>query len=136
MRILTLLACSSFTVLILAGASPTWCAQDKPVVPNVEPKRLTVSIQNQPWKKVLEWLADQTRLPIVSTQIPAGTFTCVSTAGVPYTLPEVIDLVNEGLMAVKFRLQRGPASFMLLAADERIDPALVPTVRPEDLPTR
>jgi type II secretory pathway component GspD/PulD (secretin) len=131
-----LLACASFAALIMAGASPARSAQEKPVVPKAEPKRLAVSIQNQSWKKVLEWLADETHLPIISSQIPTGTFTCVSPAGASYTLPEVFDLVNEGLMAAKFRLQRGPASLKLLPADERIDPALVPTVRPEDLPTR
>jgi hypothetical protein len=122
--------------LLFASAAPAWCAQEKPAVSRSEPKRLAISLQNQPWKKVLEWLADETRLPIVAPLIPAGTFTCAAPAGVSYTLPEVIDLMNEALMPTKCRLHRGPASILLLEADERLDPALVPTVSAEELARR
>ncbi|HZY83886.1 MAG TPA: secretin N-terminal domain-containing protein, partial [Gemmataceae bacterium] len=101
-----------------------------------EPKRVAVSFQNQLWKKVLEWLAEEARLPVVAQQIPTGTFTCVSPPGRTYSLAEVIDLMNEGLTASRFRLHRGPASVVLLPADERPDPGLVATVRPEDLAAR
>jgi type II secretory pathway component GspD/PulD (secretin) len=131
-----LLAWAWFTALIAAGAAPAQPAQEKPAPQKIEAKRWAVSFKNKPWSQVLEWLVDETGLPLVSTAVPTGTFTCVSPPGRTYTLPEVIDLVNEGLMAAKYRLYRGSASLTLVPADERPDPALIPTVRPEELATR
>src|SRR6266850_1161855 len=66
-------------------------------------KRFSFTMENQPWNKVLEWLVDQTGLPLVSPQAPpAGNFTFVSPKGAQartYTLTEVIDYINTGLMA-------------------------------------
>jgi type II secretory pathway component GspD/PulD (secretin) len=131
-----LLACAASMALSVAGPARGQPDREKLGTPKVEAKRGTVSFQNQPWKKVLEWLAEEARQPVVAPQVPTGTFTCVSPPGRSYSLPEVIDLMNEGLAASKFRLHRGPASILLLPADERLDPAAVPTVRPGDLPAR
>src|SRR5262249_37291903 len=41
-------------------------------------KRFTFSMDRQPWRKVLEWLADRAELPLTYTDaLPDGTFTCV-----------------------------------------------------------
>jgi type II secretory pathway component GspD/PulD (secretin) len=131
-----LLVCAASLALSAAGAAEARPAQDKLGPPKVDEKRLTVSFQSKPWKAVLEWLSTEARLPVLANQVPTGTFTCVPPPGRSYSLAEVIDLLNDGLAASKFRLHRGTASLLLLPADERIDPALVPTVRPQDLAAR
>jgi type II secretory pathway component GspD/PulD (secretin) len=136
MRSHLLLVCAASLALSVSGAARAQPAREKLATPKVEAKRGPVSFQNQPWKKVLEWLADESRLPVLAPQVPTGTFTCVSPPGRSYGLTEVIDLMNEALAASRFRLHRGPASILVLPADERLDPALVPTVRPGDLPAR
>jgi type II secretory pathway component GspD/PulD (secretin) len=93
---------------------------------------MAVAFQNKPWKAVLEWLTEQSRLPVIAQQVPTGTFTLVAPPGKSYTLAEVIDLMNEAL-SPRFRLHRGPASLVLLPGDERPDPTLVATVRPDEL---
>ncbi len=132
MKCRMLLVCA---VSLALSAAEARAAQDKLGPAKVDEKRLTVSFQGKPWKAVLEWLSAEARLPVVANTVPTGTFTGVSPPGRSYNLAEVIDLLNEGL-APKFRLHRGTASLLLLPADERTDPALVPTVRPQDLAAR
>jgi type II secretory pathway component GspD/PulD (secretin) len=98
-----------------------------------EQKRLTVKFEKQPWSKVLEWLSDQTGLPVIISSTPTGTFTAALPPGAKVTVAEAIDLINEGLLPSKFRLLRRANSLTLVPADERIDPALVPATALEDL---
>jgi len=53
-----------------------------------------------------------------------------------YTLGEITDLLNEALLEQKYILVRRVASFTVLTADQKIDPALLPRVRVEDLAMR
>jgi type II secretory pathway component GspD/PulD (secretin) len=133
-----LLVCAAS--LALSAAAEARPAQDPRPAPKVDEKRLTVSFQNQPWKKVLEWLSEEARLPVIANAFPTGTFTFIGPPGRRYALPEVIDIINEGLLAnsatQKYYLVNRGQSFTLIPADERLDPALVPTVRPQDLPAR
>jgi type II secretory pathway component GspD/PulD (secretin) len=135
MKCRLLLVCAACLALSAAGAAEARPAQDTRTAPKVDEKRLTVSFQSKPWKAVLEWLSQEARLPVVANVVPTGTFTCVPPPGRSHSLAEVIDLLNDGL-APKFRLHRGSASILLLPADERTDPALVPTVRPQDFAGR
>jgi RNA polymerase sigma factor (sigma-70 family) len=99
-------------------------------------KQYAFSMDNVPWKVVLEWLSDQTGLPYVSNFKPEGTFTFipprVSGAVKQYTIPEIIDVLNEALQSGstqrKYVLIRRERSLLLLPADEKIDPTLVPRV--------
>ncbi len=47
---------------------------------------------------------------------------------------EIIDLINDGLLAHKYVMLRRPFSFTLAAADEKIDPAILPFITLKDLP--
>src|SRR5262249_34304525 len=96
-------------------------------------KTYPLEMREQPWARVFEWLSDQTGKPGIANTRPAGTFTFVPAKGKQYTLPQIIDILNEALEAQKFLLIRGEKSFTLVPADEKIDPALVPRVTVEEL---
>jgi hypothetical protein len=109
----------------------------KPPAPPGKPgKAGAFEFQNKPWSAVLEWLGDQTGLPVVSNVKVPGTFTFMPPAGKKYTVPEMIDVVNEALQSQKYILIRGERSLIVVPADERIDPSLLPRVLPADLGLR
>jgi hypothetical protein len=101
-------------------------------------KLMALEMREQPWGRVLEWLADQTGLPVTSDFKPTGTFTFLAPKGSTqqYTIPQVIDILNEGLISQKFLLIRRERSFTIVPADEKIDPALLPRLRPQELDER
>src|SRR5205085_7372155 len=51
-------------------------------------------------------------------------------------IPEVIDIINEVLLQQKWLLIRREATFMLVPADEKVDPTLVPRVTVDELKGR
>jgi RNA polymerase sigma factor (sigma-70 family) len=105
--------------------------------PKPPEKRYAFEVRDKPWASVLEWLSDQTGLPFNSTHRPAGTFTLIAPrGGKTYTLPQIIDILNEALVQQKLLLVRREASFTLVSIDKGIDSAFVPRVRPEDLDKR
>jgi type II secretory pathway component GspD/PulD (secretin) len=123
-----------------ALAAPA-AAQDKTdPAPKSAEKRYSFSMQNVPWPKVLEWVVDQSGLPLVAQSLPSGTFTFtpprVDGKAVTYTLTEIIDAVNEGLMTKGVLLVRRTRSLTLVPADARLDPMLVPHVKVDDLASR
>jgi RNA polymerase sigma factor (sigma-70 family) len=106
-------------------------------------KQYAFSMDNKPWGEVFQWLSDQTGLAYVSTLRPTGTFTFIppnNPKDKQFTITEIIDLVNEALQAGpaqhKFILLRRERSLLLLPADEKIDPTLVPRVEVSDLAKR
>jgi hypothetical protein len=124
--------------LSAASVHAAQAAQESTKNPPTNPpasKVFTLSFRNQPWNKVFEWLAEQANLPFIAESVPAGTFTAVLPPERKVTLAEAIDLVNEALTG-KYRLHRGANALLLVAADQRLDPAQVELVRVEDLPKR
>jgi RNA polymerase sigma factor (sigma-70 family) len=101
-----------------------------------EEKKFSFEMRDQPWPKVFQWLSDQTGQPVIMLSKPRGTFTFMGPAKRTYTLGEIIDVMNEALLKQKVLLIRRTASFNLWPADEKVDPALVPTVRPGNLAGR
>ncbi len=100
-------------------------------------KALALEFRQVPWARVFEWLGDRTGLPVITPYKPTGTFSFVPPRpGKTYTMPEVVDILNDALLGQHYLLVRGEHAFTLVAADQRIDPALVPRVRPEDLERR
>ena len=99
-------------------------------------KTFSFEMRNKPWKAVFEWLSNQTGQPVVANSLPTGTFTFISPQGKAYTIPEIIDVLNEALAAQKFLLLRREQSVLLVPADEKIDPTLVPRVPLPLLKTR
>jgi hypothetical protein len=106
-----------------------------------EEKRFAFEMRGVPWKKVLEWLSDQSGLPVV-TKIPAppGTFTFIAPmknkTPVTYSLSEVIDLLNDALIRDGHLLVRRNSSITLVAQDENFDAALAVHVELDDLKSR
>src|SRR5688572_10331209 len=96
------LLCSALALAMLSAASvhAAQAAQESTKNPPNPPvsKVFTLSFRNQPWNKVLAWLAEQANLPFIAESMPAGTFTAVLPPERKVTLAEAIDLVNEALM--------------------------------------
>jgi type II secretory pathway component GspD/PulD (secretin) len=117
----------------LGGLPGPWAGTPRP---GRGGKAYAVEFRDRPWGQVLDWLADQSRLPVVSPSRPTGTFTFLAPGGKTYTLPGVIDLLNEALLShpgQKYLLIRRERSFLLAPADEKIDPGSIPHVPPEEL---
>jgi RNA polymerase sigma factor (sigma-70 family) len=115
------------------GAPPK---KDTAETPQPEEKRFAFAMNAVPWTKVFQWYTDQTGLPYVGESRPTGTFTFSPPQGKRYTLEEITDILNESLLEKKYILVRRAATFTVLPADEKIDPTLLPRVRPEDLGKR
>src|SRR5262245_9582183 len=104
-------------------------------------KTVKFEFRDARWSDVLDWFSKETMLPFISTYKPTGSFNFIPPK-LPngqtreYTIPEVIDILNEALLLQKFVLIRREASFMIIPADERIDPAWLPRITVEDLPRR
>src|SRR5437868_2733014 len=79
-------------------------------------------MRDKPWPAVLEWLSDNTGVPVITINKPTGTFTFIAPRGgrSEYTLPEVVDIINDALVAQKLLLIRRTSSFKIIVADEKI----------------
>ncbi|MBX7102475.1 MAG: hypothetical protein K1X57_00235 [Gemmataceae bacterium] len=114
--------------------APTVIMPAAPVDPaKLAEKQVAFEMRDKPWKGVLEWLSNETGLPIITTATPTGSFSYYGNPKKKYSITEVIDVINEALMNQKFILLRRDASFTIVSADQAIDPAIVPRVRLEDL---
>jgi hypothetical protein len=124
-------ALTSAFVVQVVQKTPTGVAAGGPA------KTFTFQARAKPWGDVFTWLTEQTGLPVVATSRPTGTFTFLPPApGKKYTLPEVIDVLNEALLQKRLLLLRRERCFAVVPADEKIDPGLLERVRPEDLDLR
>src|SRR5262249_12724180 len=90
-------------------------------------KTYAFEMRSKPWPQVMEWLPDITGMPFIGPDLPTGTFNFIGSSKKGYTIPEIIDIINEALLSnkdtQKFILVRRERSFTVLPADERIDPA-------------
>jgi type II secretion system protein D len=112
-----------------------------PPKPKKEPlKTFQFEKRDQRWKDVIEWLCDKAELPLIGVNMPTGTFTYIGGGKKGHTIPEIIDIINEGLLTnrdtQKFILIRRERSFTLVPADDPIDPALLPRLTPDELDDR
>jgi hypothetical protein len=96
-------------------------------------KTVKVAFDNTPWRKVFEWLTELTGKPVITNFQPTGPLTFQGPPGKEYTIPEVIDIINEGLLPYKFQMIQRPRSFSLVPADEKINPVVLYRVRLPDL---
>jgi hypothetical protein len=130
------------TVVVLgAAAMPTSAAPaPRPLPPKAEVPSKTVKVEfvNTPWRKVFRWLIEETGKPVIFTNAPTGSFTYVGPPNKRYTIAEVVDILNEGLLNVNraqpYELIQRQRSFTLVPADEQIDLTLLPRIHVEDLP--
>ncbi|HMP59374.1 MAG TPA: secretin N-terminal domain-containing protein, partial [Gemmatales bacterium] len=102
-------------------------------------KTFSFEMRDQPWDKVLEWLGNNTGVPVVSPYKPQNTLNFFGTVKKSqYTIPEVIDLLNDALLAQatqKLLIVRRPTSILVVLADDpqAIDASLLPQLTVEDL---
>jgi type II secretory pathway component GspD/PulD (secretin) len=111
--------------------------QDKDAAP-AKPgeKRIAFDMRAMPWSQVLEWLSEQTGLPVITEYKLSNTLTYISPKGKTYTIPEVIDVLNQSLAAQptgKYIIIRQPTYLAVIPADQKLDPSLLPRIRIEEL---
>jgi hypothetical protein len=106
--------------------------------PPVPPKKLgAFEFRGARWSQVFEWLGDRMGMPFVGDSRPTGTFTFIPPqAGQTYSVPEIIDVLNDALLGQKLLLVRREHSFTLIPADEKVDPGQVPRIGPDELEKR
>src|SRR5689334_22246284 len=61
-------------------------------------QRYEFAMSGKPWKDVFAWLNEKTGLPIIGVAVPTGSITIVGNKDKKYTISEVIDLINVGLL--------------------------------------
>src|SRR5262249_19390665 len=78
----------------------------------------------------LAWLGEETKLPVIAPNIPRGSFTFISPKDRAYTIPEIIDILNEALLTEegtnKYIIVRRERSLTLVAADEKVKADVLP----------
>lgn len=80
--------------------------------------RVEFRVKNKPWRDVLAWLTEQTGVPVACSFRPVGSFTFVGPPGARYTIPEVVGIIERGLMRQGYLLIPRPRCFALGLADE------------------
>jgi type II secretion system protein D len=90
------------------------------------------------WNQVMVWLADISGMPLITQLKPTGTFTFIPprSGANKYTLGQIVDILNDALTAQKMVLIRRPQSWTIVAADQEIDPVILPRILLEDLDKR
>lgn len=100
--------------------------------PNADGK-LKFNFQGQPWLDVLEWLAEISQLSLDWQEVP-GDFLNLRTQR-SYTVDEARDVLNRHLLDRGFTMLRN-GEVLHVVNLKKLDPSLVPRVRPEDLDQR
>lgn len=104
--------------------------------PNPGPSKLesfTFEMRGKPWATVLEWLVDKTGMPFVSANLPTGSFNFIAKKGQKFTIPQIVDIINDGLLSQNYVLIQRSTSFTVIPADQEISHSLVPHVAPRQL---
>lgn len=96
--------------------------------------KFQLNFTNQKWQDVLEWLADSSKMSLDWQEMPADYLNLVTTER--YTIDEARDLINQRLLARGFTLLRHGEVLSVVKLDSKLNPALVPWVRPEQLDER
>ncbi|MCY2967550.1 MAG: hypothetical protein NT069_28620, partial [Planctomycetota bacterium] len=115
---------------------------DKPSTP-ADPKELQIrpdeegrvrfNFHGQPWLGVLDWLAEISDMSLDWQELP-GDFLNLKTQR-SYTVREARDVINRHLLDRGFTLLRD-GEVLTLVNTKKLDPSLIPRVRPEDLSER
>lgn len=91
---------------------------------------VTFDLKEQPWERVLQWLADSSKLSLDWQELPGDTLNLTTTRA--YTLEEARDILNRHLLARGFTMVRNGELLSILKTSD-IKASLVPRVQPEDL---
>lgn len=96
-------------------------------------KLVNFEMRDKPWKNVLEWLCNETGMPIIANAIPTGSFTFYGNPNQTYRIPQIIDFLNDALTEKKYVIIRRQAVISVVPADQQIDPAYVPRISVDQL---
>src|SRR5262249_30862995 len=98
------------------------------------------SMSGKKWDFVFKWLAENSGKEVHASHNPTGTFTFNSPTGKRYTIPEVFDIINEALLSnpptARYLLLERDRDYMLVPADDAIDPLYVPRISIKELDNR
>ncbi len=95
--------------------------------------KIRFNFQGQPWLEVLQWLAKSSQMTLDWQELPENKLNLATQSS--YTIDEARDLLNMHLAARGFTLLRRGEVLALVKLD-KLNPALVPRVQPEELATR
>ena len=93
--------------------------------------KLRFNFYNTSWKDVLNWLADEVDMSLVTDVVPPGT--CNLANPQEYTPLEALNFLNSVLLTRNYVLLRRDRALMLINLDDGIPPNLLPTLKPEQL---
>lgn len=99
-------------------------------------KTLAITFDSKPWSDVVDWFGRESGLVWVGSVKVPGSFTIKAEPGRQFTIPQIVDLLNEQLLLKKFILVRRGMTFTILPSDEKLDPTLLPRIELKDLSKR
>jgi type II secretory pathway component GspD/PulD (secretin) len=102
---------------IAAFVSAAVAQAPKPAPTTPAEKTYTVSFDKTPWLEVFEWFSKESGLTYIDTVKPIDTFTFKSDR--KYTLPQVVDLLNEAIASQKLYIYRRSQTFLVMGIGER-----------------
>jgi hypothetical protein len=103
----------------VASVGPAVALEPAKLVPP-EPT-ITFSFDKKKWGEVIDWFRTESGLVFAGSIVPTGSITIAPPPGKKYSVPQVVDLLNE-LLAPRFVLIRRDQTFTILPADEPIEP--------------
>src|SRR5205823_14175840 len=123
-----LAAAAVLSAVAVGTAAPQAPAQRAPMgepANRPELKTYKFEFRDKRWTDVLDWFTQISGLQFHSPYKPTGTFTSIAPklANVQpreYTIPEIVDILNEALLLQKFLLIRREATYTIIPADEKI----------------
>jgi hypothetical protein len=112
---------------------PVKAADARPPLEVQSEKRVSFEFRQKPWAKVLEWLTEKTGLPVWGPHVPSGTLNFIPPPGKTYTIPEVIDILNNALIQQNYIMIKLEQAYTLIDATQKINDAIVPRLKIEQL---
>ena len=116
----------------LLFAPPNLATNSKDDLPEPKRNKIAFSFTDAPsWETVIEWFAKETKTTFIgAVKPPKGTFTFLSPTSTEklYTIPQIVDIINDALTTKGYIMTRHEGTFTLLPLDEEVDPSLIPSV--------
>ena len=94
--------------------------------------KVSFSLKGQSWERVLQWIADVSRLSLDWQELPGDTLNITTTRS--YSLPEARDLLNRHLLSRGYSMVLDGEMLSVLKLSD-VKPSLVPRVNSQQLQT-
>jgi hypothetical protein len=79
---------------------------------------ISFEMDKKPWSEVFVWLVEKLDLPLAAGCSLKGTFTFIGPKGRSYTLPRIVDILNEALLAKGLVIIRGERCLLIVPVSE------------------